>query len=725
MMSYRDETFTEQYAQESLPSLFLKQTANIDHHHGQWMTVQAHPVTMTQTLEAAQQTLLIATAKLADSFIDTLQRIANRGVRIYLVLGADEYNRRAIDALMGRCLIRTGIAQQGTLILTDHQSSIEQGCVLSAQLDNSHTRLKLSSSQIQDYYRLFCHLFWHLAQNEYIQGMQADHKTEDSPEGLVELNHQDILPQKITHLVAETWDQTGIANLAQPEQFSELVNQQKGQRILLSTAHIQGDVIAQLEQICTTLALTDATHLPSLISTEACKTILLPQNSEKDEVNWCVNLNPEQHSEAKLALANWHMNADWQMKTKPRISEILGKFRLLTQADQVLECLANRTVNVPEIHTATMDDFFNIPVHELAKDHCGSNLTQLAHEIHYQVRIHPPYLPDNAALDPLYQHWRTAKESWQQHIQEQHSKIDLLAKEHAAISDSLKTRIRGLLTEQQTSLKGLTHRIATLSQWTPEDQSSDIRAAQLLELQDIAAATQTMSAELDLEVAKAAAEEKWLKDKKDTEQEIETLAIKELELQDQVDQLKSRYSQNQHEFWQNLHDQIKASMDKKTEGAKDHPKHIIEKLNDLKDENELKNWSKAPEIPKSVKNDIQVKLSQRYEAFDKKAQRELKELTDPLNKAKSELSRLQSYQLKIGETFIYQAKQTGSNDAAKAPSTPRGINWPSEELPRELFKLHKDKIQRWLVMSEPADFAQAQLDAHRLKAKICVSKKAS
>lgn len=724
MITYRDEVFSQQYIQEILPSLFVKQASNIAKHQGSWMTVQSDPVLINTIIEAAQRTLLIATSKLADNLIETLQGVADKGIRVYLVLGEDDQNRRAIEALMGRCLIRTGVTQQGSLILVDHQANIERGAILSSQLHNSHTLLNLSKSQIQDYYRLFCHLFWHVAQNEYIHTMKADQKAKDSPEGLVELNHQDILPHKIPHLVGDLWDQTGIANLSQPKQFYTWANEQKGKKILISTAHIQGDLIDKLGQISSTLTLTEAAHLPTLIFGVESKAVLMPQSAEKDDVNWCVSLSPEQHAEAKQALDNWHANAEWQMKTNPRISEVQGKFRLLTQADQTLECLDSRTINVPEIHTTNMDEFFNIPTRELAKNHCNINLTLLAHQINYQVRIHPPYLPENAVPDPLYQNWRNAKESWQQQIQQQQSKLAHLEKAQASINDTVRKIISGLLFSQKESHSGLSKRLAALSLWTPEQQSGDIRDTRLKELQDIASATHKLTDELAMEVSRVEAHELWLKDKLDTEQTIEALEIKELELQGQYDQLKANQIENQLDFWQKLHGQIKGSMDKKAEGSREHPKHIIESLNGLKDENELKNWLKASEIPKSIKAETQAKLSQRYESFQKKAQREEKELAEPLRKIKSELVNLRNFLQKIGQSYIHHPKPIGANDTINTLSPPKGINWPSEELPASQFKLHKEKMQRWLVMTVQAEFSQAQLEAIRFDAKLCARRAA-
>lgn len=79
----------------------------------------------------ARLTLMIACEQLKDeSLIQAIKEQAEKGIRIYLLLGEKNANKVAIDVLSGRCLIRTGVSQKGALMVVDHTTTQAQGLLL-------------------------------------------------------------------------------------------------------------------------------------------------------------------------------------------------------------------------------------------------------------------------------------------------------------------------------------------------------------------------------------------------------------------------------------------------------------------------------------------------------------------------------------------------------------------------------------------------------------------
>ena len=158
-LTTRNERFQIDFTQQPLSNFFYQQSGDSELSKS---LLRIDNAWLAKFINQARLTLLIACESIKDlTVIKLLQNQADKGARIYLLLGDETQSKTAIDMLSGRCLIRTGIKQQGTLMLRDHVTLQAQGFLLTTNDvfadDQAHSRaIELESMQREDSYRSFC-----------------------------------------------------------------------------------------------------------------------------------------------------------------------------------------------------------------------------------------------------------------------------------------------------------------------------------------------------------------------------------------------------------------------------------------------------------------------------------------------------------------------------------------------------------------------------------------
>lgn len=207
MITSYDTEFTINYGEEYLNNIFVYQDdesglcENFDD-DGFHICTEFSWTTYLNSLEINKSLLLSTSSITSDDAIRSLQELADNNIQIFLLLDDSDANREAIEALSGRCCIRIGVAQQGALIIADHQQEeFKQGVIFSNDIvDNSDFfyHIELEEKQIDDYYRLFCYLFWTKSTSEYlIQGKKQSCSNGDSPVNYIDLPHQHVLSESL------------------------------------------------------------------------------------------------------------------------------------------------------------------------------------------------------------------------------------------------------------------------------------------------------------------------------------------------------------------------------------------------------------------------------------------------------------------------------------------------------------------------------------------------
>lgn len=355
----RQEQFTLDYKNEQLPALFIKQESDSDFK-------ESLPPLYTDSLKSvvymSRLTLLIACDQLKDeSLILCIKEQADKGIRIYLLLGDKRANKAAIDTLSGRCLIRTGVSQQGALVLVDHSTTQAQGLLLmsgqplvSADQLSLAWGIQLEPQQIDDSFRSFCKLFWEYSNEEYLQQNQQKSSVHH-PDGAVVTNHSHQLCGTLNDCLSDTLEQLQAATNTSFNASGD------SWRLLLG---IQSSDIAK--QARTGVALTEK-RIPSLLfSSEG--NWLLPDQADFAAANWCLKVSARQSQKLDQAYDQAFEKAAWQYQTGTTIGSYSKnqQIRFADQPNLVSEVEEVREIELQPINSKSIDSFLNDETEELA-----------------------------------------------------------------------------------------------------------------------------------------------------------------------------------------------------------------------------------------------------------------------------------------------------------------------------------------------------------------------
>lgn len=765
----RQEQFTLDYKNEQLPALFIKQESDADFCRD---LPQPDTNLLKSVVSMSRLTLLIACDQLKDeSLILCIKEQADKGIRIYLLLGDKSANKAAIDTLSGRCLIRTGVSQQGALVLVDHTTTRARGLLLMSgqplvSADQLSWGIQLEPQQIDDSFRSFCKLFWEHSNEEYLQQNQQQSSVHH-PDGTVVTNHSHQLCGTLRDCLNDTVEQLKAATNSS---FNASGNSQW--RLLLG---VRSSEIAK--QARTGVALTEK-WIPSLLfSTEG--NWLLPDEPDFAAANWCLKLSAVQSQIHDQAFNQAFEEAAWQYQDVTLLGECSDQQPLRFADQPGLECVVEeaREVELDDISTQSIDSFLNDDAKQLASEWTELEPSRLAHSIDYHVVVHPPYCPESAQLDELYQAWENSERDWQERLQvltNAQSKID---EQQASITDKLRGFIKGFLLGQGQSVKSLNQDIATLKKWSVTTATPAERQQHCQRLESLQDNIRKRGADTEQELDKAEQNQRWEQRREGLEADrlkADKLMKQALANLDYLENNESEaMSQVDHKFrdsWisaaekltdqqldsavvgdlkpeqfmpDNLPETLETALrdtDKETnqeaaEKAQSERKKIQQKAEqDCRSAKrqaiakmtlqQANNWKKSisEKLWKRNFNDFERCLADHEQAL-KKIERDIQESQKTLDKSKAAQERAKKALKEHGTSFVYQPKQASDAFAKQLGLADNKIDehsfqWPSEDLPAEGTELRKHQQDRYLVVFEKNQIDKACLDAERLNAKI-------
>ncbi|WP_417505607.1 hypothetical protein [Marinomonas gallaica] len=772
----RQEQIRIDYQNEHLPALFSKQASDVDFSDS--LDSFDDGKLIAEYLSCSRLTLLIACEQLKDeSLILAIREQAEKGVRIYLLLGEKNANKAAIDVLSGRCLIRTGVSQQGALILVDHATTQAQGLLLMSgqplvSAEQSTWSIQLEWQQIDDSFRSFCKLFWENGNEEYLQ-QNTQQSSVKHPDGAVVTNHSHQLCGTLKDCLGDTLEHLQAAT------HSGFSASGDDWRLLLET---QSSDIAKQARIG--VALTDS-QIPSLLLSKDGNW-LLPDQTDFSAANWSLKLSAQQSHKFKQAYEQGFEEAAWQYQAKIAIGECDYQ-QLLRFADQPgLEYVVEdvRKIELEDISTQSIDSFLSDDAKQLASGVTAWQRSQLAHFVDYDVVVHPPYCPEDAKQDALYQAWKNSERDWQQRLEGISNAQSQIDQQQAGIADKLKGFIKGFLLGQGQSVKSLNQEIDTLKHWSVITATPAEREQHRQQLESLQDKIRKRGSDTEKELDKAEQNQYWEQrlDALKTDQSKANKLLKQ-KLSD-LDQLKKNKAEATSQAERKFSDSWVAAAEKLT----DQQVNEIE-IDDLKPEQFLA--VALPEIPQAAPKDanelekqarqeaiqqaksrceelkkqarqayIQAKrevlksmdVSQatnwktslkekvwkkHYNGFErcladheqglKKIERDIQDAQKARDNSKADQERIDKALEEHGSSFVYQPKQASDAFAKQLglsgnKSAESEFHWPSEELPAEGTELREYKQDRFLVIFNQGQVEQARLDAERLDAKIVCEK---
>lgn len=767
----RQEKFRIDYRKVTLPALFRKQDsdANFDSALPRWSSGF-----FKESVSKARLTVLFACEQIKEeSLVQTIREQADKGVRIYLLLGDKNANKAVIDTLSGRCLIRTGVSQQGSLMLIDHGTNRACGVLLMSgeplvAFDKSAWGVELEPQQIEDYFRSFCKLFWENSSDEYLQQHQNQTSVKH-PDGQVLTNYSHHLSGELKNCLIDTLEQLDSATHSAFDATGD------DWRLLLG---LDSAEIAKVAR--TGVVLTDAIIPSLLLSSEG--NWLLPDQTDLSAVNWCLKLSEDQGEKVKQAFDKAFAEAAWPYQKEAVIGELSEKQRVRFADQPNLECLIEdvRKIKLQDINTESIDSFLNDDVKYLTSGVTDWQRSQLARYIDYDVMVHPPYCPADAKQDALYQEWNKTEDDWQNRLEDLDTKQSKIDRQQESVSEIFKGFLKGFLLGQGQSAKKLNQEISSLKGWSVTKATPAERQEYIKRLKSLQDKIDKRVTDTEQELDKAEQNQSW-DQKRD---ELTTARHKKSEILNKkssdLEQLKNakpeklvQIRQAFRDSWSNAADQLNVKQ-----------LHELE-VNGIKPEQFLK--TTLPEIPQAEPknandsdknvNEIAIKQAKskreellnealtdsleakrvgirsmdvdqanawkksmndkiwkkHYSAFErclkdhelglKKIERDIQDALTAVEKCQSELHQVNKLLSEHGDSFTYKpqqqsgafGKQLGLN-SHQAEASP--FQWPTDELPAEGTELRTQQNNRYLVIFELDMLDQARLDAERLNAKI-------
>ncbi|MGR5407623.1 hypothetical protein [Vibrio sp. PNB22_8_1] len=759
VIKVKTEQFEKSYHDEILPPAFLKQSSDCDFSQS-LLTFSCDD--LIAEIEQAQLTLLLAAHELREpSVVRALMDKADSGVRVYILLGEGD-SQAAIEALSERCLVCQTSAQNGALLLRDHATNKAKGWVLtdhrpfcSEQI--SAWSLALEWQQIEDGFRSFCKLFWQPENREYVKQNQ-EHKGKAHPDGDVITNH--------------AYQQTGQLSNSLVSSLSHIQSRSvsaDGTAIYdaIETAHqvlLPVDVYEEIAE--NHVALTDR-QIPSLLLSEH-DAWLLTDEPNTTQINWCLRLSKQQSDQLKQAYGQAFNDAAWQYESSPVMHQLPAgqKIRFADQVDQVKQISAQQAYQLEPIYTDSMESFINDSAQCLTEKQTQWRPKFLAQICYFEVQIHPPYCPDNAKPDPLYQQWQSTQSDWLNRLATLKRSQQQIDTQQDSLKEKFSRFVNQFILGEQRTVRKLNEEIAQLEQWLIADATPSEREQHRDRLQGLTQAIAKRSKDTVTKLDEAEQQLAWEQKKQALEKQYQQAkqaqetALRDWQaLQDLTQQKENDAARAFVEQWQDAVEKLdsealtKLKFDalqleqflsaekleddelQKAKEAQAKQEYLLEKRQRLAkmDHQAAYDWQQA-----SVKEKV---LAKHYSDLDKalknhryaleKITRDLKTAEKAYHSAEKASAQGEQALHDHGVVFKYKPQSGSSKHLDKQlglksnRATQTSFDWPNEDLPAETSELRTVGKQRWLVVSEQKDLPKAHDDARRLNAKICVDRQKS
>lgn len=748
MIEAKRKYFSKYYTNEVLPPLFMKQSSDCD--FSDYLLIIDNEG-IKDEINKSSLTLLIATDHLkSNNLIQALKEKADNGIRIYLLLGDENHNRLAIDTLSGRCLVRTGVSQKGALLIRDHATNNAEGVLVMNHKSftsggEESWAIRLETQQIEDSYRSFCKLFWESSQNEYLLQNKVKPQSEH-PGGNIVTNHSHQLNGTLMECLSDTLHKLQGASRTD---FGTLGSE----HLLLLEANLPGIKARQ------GVALSD-TPLPTLLLSEHSDW-LLPDSTDFNGSNWCLRLSEQQSEQLAATYENAINDAAWQYKSAIQLDECTDTqtLRFAEEPNVIQEVKCHRSKELQPIFTQSIDSFLTDEVEHLAQSKIGWQRGFLAHQIDYEVLIHPPYCPQKATIDALYTKWHNTEQDWQERLSIVEAQQQRIDKEQANIADKFKFFLKDFLLGQGQSVKKLNQELQILKQWSAIQASPAEREQNRKRLEALTDSVFSRGQRTAIETDKAKQNSLWeekLQQFKKEEKEAKSVVQAKLQ---RFESLSSQKPQNQFECEKKFIERWRTAIERLSQDqlqqVKVHQLELNQFLPEAMPEGEKEqqavrqqantefclaiksvllamDYEEATKWRHSIKDKIFKKHYKEMDrAFDdhqqalNKIDRDLEEANSEIDKAKVSFSSAEQNLQKHGLAFEYKANNTDHPfekqlGLKSSRVTKPQFEWPKEDLPAQGSQLKTDGKQRWLVIKETEQLALARKDAERLNAIICV-----
>lgn len=433
-----------------------------------------------------KDSLLISVENLVDdAAITFMQELAKKGVRTFLLLNDATDNQKCIEALAGQCCIRTGVQQAGMLIIADHQKDQrEYGRIYSSAFSSNASSpdifaysMALEAKQVDDYYRLFCKLFWQHASHEYLSSAKA-FACKEAPLAMIDTAHQNIMHEYLMGHLEQAISGAGatgcfLSNMSENNdallwqlldfEDAELVDGSMLLSLEQATPRLLNKLISQVEDI----QLIDQPVMPQLFLSQDEQWFLPLKNvqssNESISVSWVLKLTDDQRQSVEDYQFELQDREKWLLNKQLYVRDLNTALRFADDIDQQVECLEESRIDLKSLECADYQEFEDKSAEELAKGLIGFKRSNLAKATRYQIEIQPPYLATNKE-DSLHGQWNDARSLWSAEVARLKARNTRVETSRESLSDSIKSYMKSFLNVASNSKRSLDKKLVELEE---------------------------------------------------------------------------------------------------------------------------------------------------------------------------------------------------------------------------------------------------------------------
>jgi len=696
--------------------------------------------------------LFIATPILDNNEVVTrLQKLAAKGIVIFILLGKPELSKHAIDSLAGHCCIRAGVPQNGSLVIADHgfPNSVS---VISSTLFGSEEPEQylcwLNENQEEDYFGLFCRLFWHEAKYEYLsQSNPLDRliEKESSPVQEIDVAHKHIFPESLTnYLQTSTLHARHIYSHNDADKLCGILEQNelvlgKETEIWLNLNQVSSKNLINLVEKSKKIFLTESPVI-QMINTDY-EAWILPKDSGVEDYNWTLKLTNEQLDDIDEFNEIISSTKSWSLKSKLSVANIISPIRYLESIDKKVHWQENVKKELGKVECRDFEEYENTFKPGAVEAFCHERQfldfqkSNLAKEISFSIEIQPPRLPKKAIRDKLNEEWVALQKSWDTEVLKLKEQLHKIENSKNNLTDNIRHILGPFLTGQLSSKRILDKDLNELAEASLSKLSSSYRLEKIEAIKNVAQKIINRGTKLTKEQDKAKQEMQWKDAKASLETEVNKARSKKENAEKKLTEVMTESNKSLEkqslllkEVWKNaLSKSLSIDKQRLLEFTSE---EILEWLGQNIDKNS-KNKNKSKKSKEENSNPISIEelktiqlaskeFNLKRKHYDKEYEshkQTLKSVEQHLGRTVEDLNKLGDFVPKNKDTHSELSKLLGNN---KLNSNEINLLLPSEELP-EVGSLFSHKQERYLLIQHETEVEQGKLDCKRLKAKLVIA----
>ena len=708
------------------------------------------PVNWNELFEV-ESCLFIATPILDNNEVVTsLQNLAAKGIVIFILLGKPELSKHAIDSLAGHCCIRAGVPQNGSLAIADHGCSNSFSVISSTLFGSGEPEqylCRLNENQEEDYFGLFCRLFWHEAKYEYLSQSNPLNRLvekESSPVQEIDVAHKHIFPESLTsYLQTSALHARHIYSHSDADKLCGILEQnevvlEKDTEIWLNLNQVSSKNLIHLVKKSKKIFLTES-PLIQMINTDN-EAWVLPKDSSVEDYNWTLKLTNGQLGDVIEFNEIISSTKNWSLKSKLSVANINSPIRYLDSIEKKNHWQENVKKDLGKIECRDFEEYENTFKSGGVEAFCHERQlldfkkNNLAKEISFSIDIQPPRLPNKATRDKLNDEWVALQKSWDDQVEELKGKLNKIENSKSNITENIRLIMGTFLTGQLTSKRTLDKELNELADISLCKLSSSYRIEKIEVINNITQKIIDRGIKLTKEQDKANQEIQWKKTKASLESEVSKAKTKKENAENKLTEVmnesnKSLEKQNLLllEVWKNgLSKSL--SMDKQrfleftSEEILEWLGQNIDNSSKNKNKNKKSKEESSNPIPSEELKSIQIARKEfdlKVKHYDEECEshkKTLKNAEQHLQRVTGDLNKLGNFVAKDKDTNSELSKLLGNN---KLVSNKIDFVLPKEDLP-EVGSLFSHKQERYLLIQHETEVEQGKLDCERLNAKLVI-----